>query len=178
MKEVAGDKLEAEVQSFGVFFGVEGEILKVNGGYGQLSHKECDKFGQWQAAPLEDHGRVNVVVELAEDAYQQLSLDAPSGAVAARVGGLADTGAQICVGGLQTLKSLGLKGTQLVKPSMKVTAANAENMRLLGVIFCDISGKSIKGEGWRSTKQMVYIASGVKELFLSKRACKELGIIP
>ena len=50
-------------------------------------------------------------------------------------------------------------------------------MRMLGAIFLEILGESDMGE-LRVSKQLCYIAQGLKTLYLSQEACKDLGVIP
>ena len=90
----------------------------------------------------------------------------------AEVSGLADTGAQMCVGGTDLPGQLGVRMEELAVPQLRIAVADNVGLRLVGVIFAVITGS-----GGVQSKQMVYIAQGVNELFLSKAACRELGLV-
>ncbi len=78
----------------------------------------------------------------------------------------------MCVGDLELAERLGLVSEFLVDTAMSVTVANNDNLRVQGAGFMEIVAAS-----GRSTKQMVYFARGVRDFYLSKVACRELGII-
>merc|ERR1712082_178255 len=84
---------------------------------------------------------------------------------------LADTGAQMCVAGVRVALALGLKSRDLVPCSLKINGANNSGLEILGAMFVTLSK-----DGW-TTKQMVYVARGVAEFYLSKEAFRELGTI-
>ena len=85
---------------------------------------------------------------------------------------LADTGAQMCVTGVKVVLQLGLRASDLVPCSVRINGANNSGLDVVGAVFLTLSGPG----GW-STSQMVYVAKGVSEFYLSKEACRELGTI-
>ena len=66
---------------------------------------------------------------------------------------------------------------ELIPLSNRVSTANNAGLTLLGGILVNITGASEDGE-LITTKQLCYIVEGMDYLFLSKEACRELGIIP
>jgi hypothetical protein len=120
---------------------------------------------------------MTVSCSLATDAYIHLSLPAPR--VTNRTTSspaLADTGAQMCVAGPSLLHSLGATKRELIKLQTGVSTADNAGLKLLGGLFCSILGRTPGGDAI-STQQLVYIAEGINTLFLSKTACRDLGII-
>lgn len=161
-----------------------GSWLKISGGpssgsIGVLSnsgvkmpHKELSPEGTWVSRNVEPHGRLELSLRVCEPAYKQLGLRVPTRPRAVCVSGMADTGAQMCVGDVEIAERLGIKPEFMVDAAMAVTVANNGSLWVLGAGFVEI----VSGSG-RSSKQMVYFARGVGDFYLSKAACRELGVI-
>ena len=86
--------------------------------------------------------------------------------------GLADTGAQICTGGSDLLSALGIDASFLVLTGMSVSGIGSSRVHVLGALFLEVSSNG------RCTRQIVYIASKARQLILSEKALKDLGVIP
>ena len=86
-----------------------------------------------------------------------------------------DTGAQICVGGPELVDLLGTREA-LVKPALKIRVANGRLGEVLGAFFCTVSGTT-PWEGTVVSQEMVYVMSGVSQLYLSMDCTVALGII-
>ncbi|XP_068228115.1 uncharacterized protein [Palaemon carinicauda] len=84
---------------------------------------------------------------------------------------VADTEAQICVGGPTILSSLQINPLELQPRTGLRDIANLR-VRCLGSTACFID------IGGRCTKQVVYFVPTAKNFFISLNACKELGIVP
>ena len=80
------------------------------------------------------------------------------------------------VAGPAQLHKMGITKRELIPLSNGVSTADNEGLGLLGGVLVNISGQSEDGRSI-TTKQLCYIAEGIDCLFLSKQACKELGII-
>ena len=65
----------------------------------------------------------------------------------------------------------------LLLPELSLKAANTSGIDIVGALFVEISGKDVSGLV-RKTRQICYIAKGVKEQLLSKKTCEKLGMIP
>ena len=70
---------------------------------------------------------------------------------------------------------LGIRTQDLLVPEMNLSAANSTGINIVGVTFLKLKGE--KGAKERTTRQMVYVAEKMDQLFLSMEACKDLGII-
>ena len=91
---------------------------------------------------------------------------------ASNVGGLADTGAQVCTGGPDLLKKLDMDESLLVTTNMSVKGMSQSTVNLMGALLLEISAQGI------CTKQVVYIAREARSLILSETALRGLGVLP
>ena len=84
---------------------------------------------------------------------------------------IADTGCQTCTGGEDILANLQCPSAYLVPTSHRIMGINASNLGLVGAVMLrlEYAGKV--------TRQMVHISKNVRGLYLSKAACRELGLI-
>merc|ERR1719318_1136716 len=71
---------------------------------------------------------------------------------------------------------MGLGRKHLIPVGMTIKAANTGGLKLLGGVLVRISGKDLEGSE-RFTRQLAYVAEEVERVFLSKKACEDLGII-
>ncbi|KAF0302696.1 hypothetical protein FJT64_025211 [Amphibalanus amphitrite] len=85
---------------------------------------------------------------------------------------LPDTGADICVGGLDFLKEMDEYPENLLPPEQHPRTANGETVKSLGVLPVSLN------LGRVSVQESVHILEGVSGLLLSWKAVKGLHIIP
>ena len=95
---------------------------------------------------------------------------------AALVSIVADTGCQSCLAGTNLLFKLGLNVRHLSKTRLQMTAANGNNLDIIGAIALRLSDST--SQGGIETRQIVYICRDTSDFFLSRGACVELGIVP
>ena len=146
------------------FFGMESTSSSLSSR--SIPHLVCDKSGRWAPGCVEEHGRVRVRVEVCERPYVDKGWPIPASRGEVELTALADTGAQMCVAGHGFARSLGLRARDLVTPEVRISAADSGGMSLVGAIMVKFTGA-----GGATSGQVVYIARGVGELFLSKAAC-------
>ena len=84
---------------------------------------------------------------------------------------VAGTGVQVMVAGTGHSKTLGIKVENLIEPSLSLKNASGGRLHILGSHPLSISYLD------RYATVDVYFASGVKHIFLSLDACKELNIV-
>ena len=139
-----------------------------------VRHMRCDRLGRWYTGKVEKHGRCKVKLKVCDEAYSCLEppRKPPVASKGAAVSMLADTGAQMCVTGVKVASQLGLKYRDLVPTVLCITGANNRTIETLGAMFLTLEGA--KGN---KSNQMVYVARGVNDFYLSKEACRDLGII-
>ena len=142
-----------------------------------LPHHVYDRYAGWIARPPAPHPLVQVSISLCTSGYKELELPLPRAANKSITRmSMADSGAQMLVGGLDIIHSLGLTKKDLIPLAMEVNAANKQSMGLLGGVLLTITGKDSDGN-IRETRQLCYISNLVHTLFLSEQACTDLGII-
>ena len=80
------------------------------------------------------------------------------------------------VGGIDLVHKLGVTKKELFPVTSGIKAANSEGLKLIGGLLVTISAVGSDGIT-RSGSHMCYISENVTRLFLSKKACIDLGII-
>lgn len=83
---------------------------------------------------------------------------------------MADTGCQSCLAGSNIMRKLGLLPKDLVPVTLKMHAANSNNIAILGAAIIRL------GNG-KSSRQIVYVTNATNKLFISRETCIDLGII-
>ena len=69
-----------------------------------------------------------------------------------------------------------LSNKDLISVSMQMHSADNRDIPILGAVILKMSGKDQSGDE-RTTQQIIYITDSTDELFLSRRACVDFGII-
>ena len=162
---------EGENASMGFLFRLEA------GGF-RLSHVGVNEFGKWTKIKVDDHPEVDILIEPAVEGYKELKCPGklPIKLTEIMEKGLVDTGAQMVVCGLSTVYAMGMKKSNLIPVGLKIKAADQGNMKLLGGILIKITGTDSNGNK-RVSKQIAYVAENVNRVFLSRKACEDLGIV-
>ena len=138
-----------------------------------VGHHNCDRYGRWRRGQVEPHGRVRLRMEICSGAYGQVDESVPGSLRSTTASCLADTGAQMCLAGPDVLTRMGISVSDLLTPVVRISVANNAGLKMLGVAFVTFTGK-----GGTQTNQMLYFADGIDDVYLSKVACRDLGIIP
>ena len=89
--------------------------------------------------------------------------------------GVADTGASVTCTGPFILRRLGLKPENLCPTKTVIRTANRTPLSVLGMFPATVQ---IVGHPERKSKQLIYVASEVKEMFISRTSLQELGSLP
>ena len=142
-----------------------------------LPHHTYDLFRGWLKRKPEPHPAITVTMTLCEPAYKDLHLPSPRVTTKqSNLSSLPDTGAQMVVAGVPQLHGLGVTKKELIPLSNGISAADNSGLGLLGGVLVSISGQGEDGTIF-TTKQLCYIAENIDCLFLSRQACRDLGII-
>jgi len=81
----------------------------------------------------------------------------------------ADSGAQTCACGTETLHSLGMDESDLIPTSHRIVGVTSTAMDLAGVFLARLSA------GGSCTRQVIYVSRNTKGFFLSETALRDLG---
>ena len=84
---------------------------------------------------------------------------------------MADTGCQSCLAGSNIVKILRLSPKDLIPVTLKMHAANSNNIAILGAAIIRLSGNG------KSSRQIVYVTNATNKLFISRETCIDIGII-
>ena len=140
----------------------------------KLSHHVYTKQRGWVKQAAKNKPMVLVQAKVDLPAYIALQIPTPRVPVRVSEGyHLADTGASICLGGKQFMRSLGLNEDNLTPCDMSVCGADNANIRVLGAVLVEFAGKNTQ----LKSKQVVYICDGVAGALLSLEACIDLGLV-
>ena len=142
----------------------------------KLSHHAADQFGNWAARRAEPQPVVTVSVSVCSEGYEQVGIPAPRKPRTITSPALPDTGAQMVVSGMDLVHRLGVTRKELFPVTSGIRAANSEGLKLIGALLLTVSAVGADGNT-RTGSHMCYISENVTRLFLSKAACRDLGII-
>ena len=141
---------------------------------GKLTHHVHVKGKGWVKRAAKSKPMILLQSRLDMSAYTDLQLNSPKQTVIVSEGyHLADTGASICLGGKQYMRSLGLSETDLTPCDMSVCGADSTDIKVLGAVLVELKCKGASA----TSKQVVYICEGVAGALLSLEACVDLGLV-
>ena len=132
----------------------------------------------WSQRPSDPQPSLQVWLQVCPKDYRSLNLTPPPlKRVPTSFYAIADTGCQSSLAGLNLLKELNLQPHHLIPVTMQMNAANNLGIKILGALLLKITAKSPDGQTGES-HQMVYFSDVTHKLYLSKKACIDLGLIP
>ena len=122
------------------------------------------------------HPTVALTMSTHTEDYDTLGFNPPHTTQSCRINGMADTGCQSCLCGLQVVRKLGIAERDLLPVTMSMRAANKGSIRILGAVIIRLSGRNKLG-GMLETRQILYVTDTTDHLFISREACIALGMI-
>ena len=130
----------------------------------KLSHHVFDKSRGWIRQASKPKPMILVQSRVDRSAYAALHISPPSHPVRVSEGNhLADTGASICLGGRQFMRSLGLYEEDLTQCDISVCGADNSSIKVLGAALVEFKCR----ESPLTSKQVVYVCEGVAGALLS-----------
>ena len=84
---------------------------------------------------------------------------------------VADTGCQTTTCGVEILQWLNIDRNGLIPTSHGMQAIENSSLNVIGSVFAKIT---LRG---KTTRQMIHVSDKIDGMFLSERACKDLGIV-
>ena len=133
----------------------------------------CDR---WSRQPSKPQPFITLKMSTHKEDYQSLGFTLPCQANTCTVSGMADTGCQSCLCGLQVIRKLGISERNLIPVTMRMHAANKAPIKIIGAAIVRLSGISKSGKQME-TRQVLYVTDAADKLFISREACTSLGII-
>ena len=138
-----------------------------------LYNNMCDTWIM-QASKPQPFVKVNITVNPVD--YRDLGFKTSIQQREVKTHVMADTGCQSCLAGIKILHRLGLNRSDLIPVSMRMHAANRNTINILGATVLRFSGKTESGE-IIETRQLTYVTDSTDNIFISREACEQLGII-
>ena len=128
----------------------------------------------WRVADALPHPTLSLQVSTDLVAYDEFDIPPPP-ASSARQEVVADSGAQVCIMGINRLHQMGLRKRDLIPVQRGVQAANEEDLTILGALFLTYTGYD-KGVPVK-TSALTYVTSSVQKFYLSYECMRILGIV-
>ena len=142
-----------------------------------LDHHLYDNMcNKWSRQPSKAQPFINLAMSTHKDDYQALGFTMTFPPHSCTIQGMADTGCQSCLCGLQIIRKLGMSEKDLMPVTMRMHAANKQDIKILGAAIVRLCGISKTGKQLQ-TRQILYITDNADKLFISREACIALGMI-
>ena len=142
-----------------------------------IDHHKYDKNRQsWTKTDSEEQPYLNLQISTSKEDFKKFGYQRKIKPSSSNVKVMADTGCQSCLAGVDILHKLNICTSDLIPTNMRMAAANKRPINILGAIIVSFKGKDIDGKILES-RQMMYITDNTEKIFLSKEACRDLGII-
>ena len=148
-----------------------------------VCHMEYDYDRGWQQSAIKPSPTLPVELSLCHRAYQDLQIPPPSTKKPGQVPrstvrrSVADTGAQLNVMDVQTLKDMGIDEKTLAPCTVKLRGATrGSEIDVLGVVFVEVRAPGPPATRARLPQQF-YVASNVTQTYLSFRCLQDLGVV-
>jgi hypothetical protein len=138
-----------------------------------LYNNMCDTWIKQTSKP-QPFVKLNVTVNPVD--YKDLGFKTTIEQKETKTHAMADTGCQSCLAGIKSLRKLGLNKSDLIPVSMRMHAANRNSINILGATVLRFSGKTESGQTIE-TRQLTYVTDSTDNIFISREACEQLGII-
>ena len=137
-------------------------------------YSDLSKTWEKRKSKAQPFSKITCTINPSEYAPFDIKLNSPSCSAELLV--MADTGCQSCLAGIYSLIRLGISTENRIPVTMAMHAANNDNIPILGAAILSFSGKARSGKTL-STRQLVYITDSSDNIFLSREACTDLGMI-
>ena len=129
----------------------------------------------WCRQPSQPQPSIELELSLQPTDYDDLGLQCTARHTTITQKVIADTGCQSCLAGSTLMRRLGVTEADLVPTSMRMHAANGDPIDMHGAVILRISGH--RSGMRRETRQFVYITPTTDAMYLSRDACRDLGMI-
>jgi len=141
-----------------------------------LDHHVFDGVSGWIRKRSQPQPFLPLLAKVVSDDYKLFDALPPRHSKSARIQALADTGCQSCLAGLNIYYKLGMRKEDLLPVTLKMNAVNGGGIDIIGAMIVCFSGRDNTG-AMVTTKQIVYISPNTRNVYLSREACVDLGLI-
>ncbi|XP_048575650.1 uncharacterized protein LOC116619407 [Nematostella vectensis] len=143
-----------------------------------LDHHLYDNLSnRWIRSASQPQPYISLTATIQPDDYTALGFHPVTNKPkSAQLPAMADTGCQSCLASLSVIRRFGLNEADLIPVTTRMHAANGTGIPILGAVILRLTGNNQPGLEAK-TRQIVYVTNESDRLFLSREACKDLGII-
>ena len=139
-------------------------------------HVYSKPTSSWTLKPSKPQPLIKLIASTNQEDYRQLGFKLLAKPSQIEIMALPDTGCQSCLAGMNFASRLGLNKKTLLKTSLAMFAANKSQINVLGAAF--VRFQSRRNAGFQvETRQMVDITDSTTNIYLSREACVDLGLI-
>ena len=114
---------------------------------------------------------VKVKVSVMKDVHQKFGVKVGEISRTRMIDAVADTGCQTTTCGVEILHWLNIDRNGLIPTSHGMQAIENSSLNVIGSVFAKLT---LRG---KTTRQMIHVSDKIDGMFLSERACKDLGIV-
>ena len=133
----------------------------------------CDR---WLKRGSQPQPFLNLKLSVNKEDYRTLGFILDRRVKAVTLPTMADTGCQSCLVGINVIEHMGMNTSDLLPVSMRMKAANKQDIRILGAAIIRFSGEN-NSDPKLVSRQIVYVTDSTDRVFLSRAACVDLGLI-
>ena len=142
-----------------------------------LGHHLYDRLNdRWTQRSSLPHPYIKVKIEALPQDYKDIGFELKTKVTPMNQYVMADTGCQSCLIVIQVIQRMGLRHRDLIPVSMRMHAPNNKAIKILGAAVLRFSGTNKSGHHVE-TRQIVYVTGDSDKVYLSREACKALGLI-
>ena len=147
-----------------------------------LPHMLHDVHTGWIKSRPAGSPSLPLTIKLHAPSYRSLGLDLPTrlrrsiARARAKERGIMDTGAQMTLCPASFIKRLGIDVNSLIPLQSRINSASQDPISLLGGLLVEVAWTSSVGDEI-SCLQLMYVSNAVSEIYMSKDACVQLGVI-
>jgi hypothetical protein len=140
-----------------------------------LHHVFNDDMG-WQQRRSQSQPVITISARVCKDDYTHFGRTLASIPKGGPITAIADTGCQSCLIGLKVVYRLGLRKADLLAVQHRMNAVNRDSINIMGAVLLRLSGNDKDGYPME-TAQVCYVTPDTTNMYLSREACVDLGLI-
>ena len=130
----------------------------------------------WQQLRARPQPTINLTVRTSRDDYMHSGATSSPVLKGGSITAIAATGCQSCLIGLKTAYRLGFKNSDFIAVKHNMKAVNKHSINIAGAVLLRLSG--FDSEGYpMETAQVCYVTPDNDNMYLSREACVDLGLI-
>ena len=115
--------------------------------------------------------KVRVKISMMEDIHKKFGVNLNKRSKTKMMDAITDSGCQTTTCGVEILQTLNIDEKDLIPTNHGMIAICDTSLGVIGSVFAEITMRG------KTSRQMIHVATKIKGLYLSQRACRDLGVI-